>query len=340
MLQHVVTEFNHMTGIGPSLMEKVAADPMLSTLAKAFSVKSVKPADVKFILYRKVGHGVELEDVASRFGDILTSVEQKEADPKALMAFLKKHGAKPAPKVESLDEQVYSVLGPGPTAAGGSDAAKFCADITKGVKSAVRGKFFQCRPNLKFGIGGASIDYANIAASEKPGSLVFLNAKVQVRLTVSGFDAEGNLTGAKVKVEKLTAPRGIKFRAKTGTPEQVIKAIVSAVKKAASVEESLSENVAGTILKQMGGYGRLKAMIGATHFIDHGKSLSFQFPNRKRSKGNLVKVTLRSDDTYDMEFSAISGGGTKVKKVKTYSGIYFDQLQPLFTEWTGLYLSL
>jgi len=81
----------------------------------------------------------------------------------------------------------------------------------------------------------------------------------------------------------------------------------------------------------------LKAMIGAKHFIDHGNALSFQFPNKQRSKGNYLKVTLRPDDTYDMEFSAISGGGTKVKKVKTYSGIMFDQLQPLFTEWTGLY---
>ena len=49
---------------------------------------------------------MELEDQGSRFGGILTSVEPKDADPKALMAFLKKHGAKPAPKVEGvLDEK-------------------------------------------------------------------------------------------------------------------------------------------------------------------------------------------------------------------------------------------
>jgi len=115
-----VTEFNHLAGIGPSLCEKVAADPMLSTLAKAFSVKAVRPVDVKFIRYRKVGHGVELEDVASRLGDILTSVESKEADPKALVAFLKKHGAKPAPKVtEEVGKSWVNTVVPKVIEAGG-----------------------------------------------------------------------------------------------------------------------------------------------------------------------------------------------------------------------------
>jgi len=99
-MNQLVEEFWRLSGVGPSLLEKTSADPMLSVLAKAFSVKSVTPADVKFLLYRKVGHGVELEDKAARLGGILTSVESKEADPKTLMAFLKKHGAKPAPKVE------------------------------------------------------------------------------------------------------------------------------------------------------------------------------------------------------------------------------------------------
>jgi hypothetical protein len=227
-------EYRRMTGIGPSLMEKAAADPMLDVLAKAFSVKDVTPADVKFIRYRKVGKGIELEDQAERLGGILTSVEPSDADPKALVAFLKKHGAK-GMKAESLDEQVYSVLGPGPKASAESDVAKFCADIERGVQSAVRGKFFRCRPNLKFGVGGANIDYANIPATEQPGGLAFLNAKVQVRLTVDGFDAEGNLKGSKIKVEKLTSPHGVKFRAKTGTVDQVVKHIVSTIKAAAAL---------------------------------------------------------------------------------------------------------
>lgn len=105
-------DFNRMVGVGPSILEATAADPTLAVLAKAFSVKVMKPADVKFLRYRKVGSGVELEDAASKFGGILTSVESGDADPKALLAFLKKHGAKPAPKVEAvepLDEALAGV---------------------------------------------------------------------------------------------------------------------------------------------------------------------------------------------------------------------------------------
>lgn len=270
--------------------------------------------------------------------------------------------------MESLDEQSYSVLGPGPKAGDDSDVAKFCADITKGVQSAVRGKFFYCRPSLKFGTGGAFIDYANIPATAKPGSLDFFNAKVQVRLFVDGFDAEGNLKGSKIKVEALTSPRGIKFRAKTGTMDQVVKHIVTTIKKAAEVtESSVSEaddseqggsddagwaarrhaidfagkskgEIGQTILQQMGGVGRLRAMIGANTFIAHPDGISFKFPNQKSSRGNYVKVTLTPDDLYDMEFSKIVK--YQAKPVKRYSGLTFDQLIPVFQKQTGLRLHL
>jgi hypothetical protein len=88
-------EFRRLTGVGRSITEKTAVDPMLTVLAKAFSKKVVRLADVKYLRYRKMGKGVELEDAAGRLGDILTSVEPKDASPKALVAFLKKHGAKP-----------------------------------------------------------------------------------------------------------------------------------------------------------------------------------------------------------------------------------------------------
>ena len=192
-------EYHRLSGVGPSLMEVASKDVMLEVLSRAFST-SVQPSDLKFIRYRHVGKGVELEDMAGRLGGILTSVEPQDADPKALIAFLKKHGAKT-------------------------------------------------------------------------------------------------------------------FKA-----------------------ESLGESIANTILKQMGGAGRLRAMIGAKHFVDGGDTLSFKFPNRKRSRGNGVRVTLRPDDTYDMEFLSIAG--SKIKTVKKYSGIYADQLISTFENQTGLYLHL
>ena len=95
-------EYHRLSGVGPSLMEVASKDVMLEVLSRAFSTP-VQPSDLKFIRYRKVGKGVELEDMVGRLGGILTSVEPQDADPKALIAFLKKHGAKTF-KAESLDE--------------------------------------------------------------------------------------------------------------------------------------------------------------------------------------------------------------------------------------------
>lgn len=112
---------------------------------------------------------------------------------------------------------------------------------------------------------------------------------------------------------------------------------------------SLKEAVADTILKQLGGGNRLKAMIGARDIFsdDGGKSLVFKFPNRKKSAPNYVKITLTPKDLYDIEFGRITmkkepgGFGIKMptyKKLKTHKGIYADQLVDLFERTTGLYL--
>ena len=96
--------------------------------------------------------------------------------------------------------------------------------------------------------------------------------------------------------------------------------------------------VAETILQQLGGAGRLRAMIGAKYFIDHGGALSFKFPNRQRSRGNYVKITLTPEDYYDMEFGQLMKHA--VKPVKAYRGIMWDQLIEVFEQQTGLYLRL
>jgi len=96
--------------------------------------------------------------------------------------------------------------------------------------------------------------------------------------------------------------------------------------------------IAATILRQLGGSGRLKAMLGAKHFIDHGDGLSFQFPNRQRKRGNYFKVTLDDSDTYTLEFGALRGSNFKV--LKTHNNVYASQMKKLFESFTGLRLSL
>ena len=94
---------------------------------------------------------------------------------------------------------------------------------------------------------------------------------------------------------------------------------------------------AETILKQMGGIGRIRAMTGAKQFLalaGQYVGVQFKFPNRLRSRGNYVRITLNVGDTYDMRFQ----NGAKV--VAEFKGVYADQLKSLFEEQTGLRLSL
>jgi hypothetical protein len=97
--------------------------------------------------------------------------------------------------------------------------------------------------------------------------------------------------------------------------------------------------VGDIILKQLGGMGRLKAMIGARNFVAHPKGVSFKWPARQRSKGNYVLITLRGDDTYDMAFSTVGNMGDEKKREK-YTGIYNDMLIQTFSKQTGLALRL
>ena len=100
-------------------------------------------------------------------------------------------------------------------------------------------------------------------------------------------------------------------------------------------------DVAQTILQQLGGSGRLKAMIGAKHFmsIDKGMGLSFQFPNQNRSQPNAVNIRYNAGtDEYNVEFGRASNSGYKV--LKKVDGVQASELKRLFTQTTGLHLSL
>lgn len=98
------------------------------------------------------------------------------------------------------------------------------------------------------------------------------------------------------------------------------------------------QQVAKIILGQMGGLARLRAMLGAKDFVSRKDGVTFRWLNKERARGNAVRITLRPDDTYDMEFLNISG--KTVKSVKLYEMIYADGLVPTFEEQTGWYLTI
>lgn len=101
--------------------------------------------------------------------------------------------------------------------------------------------------------------------------------------------------------------------------------------------KKMASQIATTIAEQMGGMRRLKAFLGA-QLMAIPRGLGIKWPNRQRSRGNYLEVTLRGDDTYDMEFFNLSGMDKKT--VKKYSGVYFDQLVDIFEKQTGWYLRI
>lgn len=96
----------------------------------------------------------------------------------------------------------------------------------------------------------------------------------------------------------------------------------------------MSLAVAETILQQLGG-NRFIAMTGAKNFIGDDYMLQFSIPgNLTRDKSNKVRITLTEFDLYTIETFRIRG--IDCKMCSSEAGIYFDNLQYMFTSITGL----
>ncbi len=77
------------------------------------------------------------------------------------------------------------------------------------------------------------------------------------------------------------------------------------------------------------------AMTGSKNLVAVDNGLMMQLV-RNKSKANKMRITLTPMDTYKVEFFKITRD-FDVKMVKEFDGVYFDQLQDIFTEVTGLY---
>ena len=111
---------------------------------------------------------------------------------------------------------------------------------------------------------------------------------------------------------------------------------------------SRDKEIAATILEQLGG-SRFIVMTGAKDFVAMDNSLCMSLP-RNMSKANRLKIKLMPDDTYKMEWIKFSPARWQPKKLtftepkvtvlKEQEGVYFDMLQELFTQYTGMYTHL
>ena len=94
--------------------------------------------------------------------------------------------------------------------------------------------------------------------------------------------------------------------------------------------------IAKTILQQLGG-NKFIAMTGAKHLGHTNKGLQMKIGRNSKGITHVI-ITLKSTDTYDVEFIKIRG--TKRTVAKKLSRIYADQLRDVFTKYTGLRTSL
>lgn len=104
------------------------------------------------------------------------------------------------------------------------------------------------------------------------------------------------------------------------------------------MSNTTDNNIATTILDQLGGARRLCGFTSAKDFLDLGNGVQFRIgQNAKRV--NRVVVELAADDTYTVRFLRITKRGLDVKVLAEFAGIYCDMLVELFERETGLFLS-
>ncbi len=90
------------------------------------------------------------------------------------------------------------------------------------------------------------------------------------------------------------------------------------------------------ILRQLGGRGRVGALLGVTQFAGDSTSLRLKFKAQGKDGINCFKVTLTPDDTYTVEFFKVARINWHEKgKVED---VYCDNLVETIETRTGLYL--
>lgn len=100
-----------------------------------------------------------------------------------------------------------------------------------------------------------------------------------------------------------------------------------------------ANEVAHEILNQLGGAGRLRAMISAHNFISHQDKmggLSFRF--KGSTKANYCKIILNGNDYYDIELGKVHGLRYTVQDKS--EDMDSDQMYEHFQKFTGLTLTL
>ena len=97
---------------------------------------------------------------------------------------------------------------------------------------------------------------------------------------------------------------------------------------------------ATTILDQLGGAGRLAAMIGARDLLalDGLGGVQFKIGRGAAKSISCIRIEIDALDTYTVRFYA--GRGLNVREVSNFPGMYAEDLRRLIEGETGFVLSL
>jgi hypothetical protein len=111
-----------------------------------------------------------------------------------------------------------------------------------------------------------------------------------------------------------------------------------------------NEHYASVIIEQMGGFNKLRAMLGVKSFIAIENGVQFHFKGCK--KVNECEIVYDYDkDLYNIYFiknlttnKILKMTTEEIKKAlepkSSFEGVYCDQLKKIFENETGLYLNL
>lgn len=96
---------------------------------------------------------------------------------------------------------------------------------------------------------------------------------------------------------------------------------------------------AETIVKQLGGYGPLRAMTGARDFLATEQGLQFGIGRGAKGGINKVRIDLVGD-LYTVTFYKIGRRALDIKVVESLEMVYASDLRRVFTRTTGFELKL
>ena len=102
-----------------------------------------------------------------------------------------------------------------------------------------------------------------------------------------------------------------------------------------------NQQIALEIMKQLGG-NKFAAMTGACNIVAIEKGVQFKFKGSKVANCLVVKLgdTFLTSDLYTMEFWKVNARQGTCEMVKSFDGLYCDQIESTFSEVTGLATSL